>query len=434
MDAAPGLCMIMRGIDVPILRSFISHHLPAIGEAIDWEMPSERIPKELMKEFLENPSMGDTERSKICVLLYEVNLLSDNEKDGRYYQETMKRDYPAMYERWIFAPKHSWHIQNLATWINVNVPELWERLVTKKTWGGGVTAGGTNYYLPTGSTLEEDAEGISNFKAEFKSYMKTESGLVLRIHSERNESKQYVRYCFHTDPFPKKEPQFAEGGGDDDIDMGVVKRAECFWITVYPKKRLFRLKCDFNRMQKDAIASAFAETVYKAKTVQRPVQQRCLNNFRSRPPKFDLSDVVEFRRLRYRGAFFKIYAGDNVKQAEEYKRSFPTGDFYDRLSTSEIRDAAVETLHPQELYIELEILSKDSASASRPCFPGMDDDCYPRKTYSLTIRPSGNWKSTPSPTEQDEATIERILSKMGLDDISGANVISIRKEHDGGNS
>ena len=57
----------------------------------------------------------------------------------------------------------------------------------------------------------------------------------------------------------------------------------------------------------------------------------------------------------------------------------------------------------------------------------MEDHCYPEKTYSLTIRPSGNWKAAPSPSEQDESTIERILSKMGLDDVSSAKVISLQK-------
>ena len=316
MDAAPGLCMIMRGIDASILQSFIAHHLPEIAADFDWTMSPEKIPEALMTEFRDNPSMTDAGRSRICALLYEVNLLSENEKDGRHYQEAIKRESPAMYQQWIFAKKRTAHIQNLATWINVNMPALWERLVTKKTWGGGSTSGGTNYYLPPTADIVEAADGIDNFKAEFKSYMKSECGLNLRIHAERNEARQFVRYCFHTDPFPKKEPQFADGGGDDDIDMGVVKRAECFWITVYPKKRNFRLKCDFNRMQKDAIASAFAEAVYKSKTVQKPIQQRCLDAFRGTPPKFDFSAIKEYKGHRYRGAYFKIYDGDDAKQAE----------------------------------------------------------------------------------------------------------------------
>ena len=427
MDAAPGLCMIMRGIDASILQSFIAHHLPEIAADFDWTMSPEKIPEALMTEFRDNPSMTDAGRSRICALLYEVNLLSENEKDGRHYQEAIKRESPAMYQQWIFAKKRTAHIQNLATWINVNMPALWERLVTKKTWGGGSTSGGTNYYLPPTADIVEAADGIDNFKAEFKSYMKSECGLNLRIHAERNEARQFVRYCFHTDPFPKKEPQFADGGGDDDIDMGVVKRAECFWITVYPKKRNFRLKCDFNRMQKDAIASAFAEAVYKSKTVQKPIQQRCLDAFRGTPPKFDFSAIKEYKGHRYRGAYFKIYDGDDAKQAEEYKRSFPTGDFYAHLANSEIKDRPIETLHPQELYLEVTILSKDATSITRPCFQGMEDHCYPEKTYSLTIRPSGNWKAAPSPSEQDESTIERILSKMGLDDVSSAKVISLQK-------
>lgn len=396
---------------------FVQKRTPHIAEQIDWN-GDEDISKQLFDLF---GTLGEHDRATIYSTLYDVNLLSDNPKNGRNYFDQIKKE-PLFSKFAHEMSMDSSSVQSIAMWIYLNIPKLWDRLVRIKMLQAGNSNAGIRYYIPQKDGIEERMTWKEDFKKAFKKIMLDETSLNLRVHVERNDMGRFIRYCIQTDPFPKNEPQFKAGGGDDDIDMALAKRAECFHVVYFPKKRFFRLKSDFNRSQCDRIADAFANSVFGLDRIQKPKQQRDLSPFTRRPRKFDFTSEPDFRSLRYSGASYSLDMGAGGK--EEYRRVFPTGDFFDNvaqrkelyglLDREPSKAPTANVITTLELYLEITIKSGDKPIIDPDLF-GHVDDPRKEKTFSLTVRNNG-WHAKPSPNEHDENTLENVLRCMGLED------------------
>lgn len=428
--AMPGLRTIFKAISKKTLREFLVEHAPDVSGRINWEAKGPDALAESVYTELSSLKSSDIETyQRVYPIFYDINELSERPKDGHYYKRKVF-EIPALKKKWLeYFGVSTPDIHTLVAWIEINCTPLFMTLLKRKITNSREAKGGYKYHLPTtyGGTAKKTKESLEKFKDEIKGYLKHETGIPLRVHVECNDLPECVRYVITTDPFPKKEEQFRDGGGDDDLDMEFVKRAECFYITLFPGRTCrrsahFSLKCDFYSTQRDYIANLFAVEVLGSRLGDKPEQKRKLDAFRSRPEAFDFSDIPDFDSYVCVGMRMNINSGGTVP--EVYERRFD-GDFYKAVEKrKELLDVPDESKELQELYLRIFILPGDPPKPEPDLLEGeyVHDTRQP-KQYDVTVRTRGTWLAKPSPSIGDELKIDRILEAMTLRNVAGEKIL-----------
>ena len=419
--------MIFEAIEKKTLKAFFDKHAPLVSPKVNWDIDDKGKLAQSVYDGLFGLKETDIETfQRVYPIFFDIQSLSERAKDGRYYRKKIL-GMSRYGGKWLSEFGHRVpDLHTIVAWIELNAPEVFGQLLRRKLMDSREASGGYKYYLPSNYKGEVDLNTVP-FREEIKKFLHCETGLKMRAHIERNDLAGYIRFVITTDPFPKKEEQFKEGGGDDDIGMELAKRAERFYITVkFGTKRkcaYFSIKCDFYTAQRDFIADQFADKVLHSRLSVRPEQCRNLSGFRSRPKKFDFTSVPDYRSLAYTGMNMRINSGG--ERPEWYIRKFDE-DFYDAIiRRGELRDVPDASKEIVEMYLDVTIVSgeppKQIQSSLFESIP--IDDGRKEKTFEVTVRSKGSWLAKPAPSVCDEEKIDRILSIMGLCDVAGEKIL-----------
>lgn len=277
-------------------------------------------------------------------------------------------------------------------------------------------------------TIRKD---LSTFRDDLKSYFKSEVGFPMRVHVERNDLPNCVRFVITTDPIPRYEQQYPDGGGDDDLDVGLSKRADCFYITLTEKtvrhSAQFKIRCEYTKEQRDQIAEYFAQDVLGSRRGVKTVQCRDLSKFKTKPGDFKIAEAEpDYITHRYAGVKMEIHSGG--PNPEIYMRMF-NGDLYEEIAKrGELAGVPDEAKTIVEMYIEMEMYKGERPDSQQMNFlegSGVDDD-RKKQVYTVTVRSKGAWGASPSPLPADERKIDRILRAMDIVDVAGEKALKTK--------
>ena len=430
MSTMPGLKMFFRQFDGKILKRFFEQHNEDFASEIEWEHKQPQLADEIYAALSGLREKNAESFRQIYATLSDIHLLSEKPKDAIYYRKKAF-EIRGLPKKWgeqfkLGAPS----VQTVAMWIGIEAPDLFKLLLARKFSSAKNASGGVRYYMPESydGTIRQD---LSTFRDDLKSYFKSEVGFPMRVHVERNDLPNCVRFVITTDPIPKYEQQYQDGGGDDDLDVGLSKRADCFYITLTEKtvrhSAQFKIRCEYTKAQRDQIAEYFAQDVLGSRRGVKTVQCRDLSAFKVRPKDFDIATKEpDYITHHYVGVMMEIASGGT--KPEIYMRKF-NGDLYDEIAKrGELRGVPEKDKTIIELYIEMEMYSGDLPEALQMNFLETSgvDDARKKKSYTVTVRAKGAWSASPSPLPVDERKIDRILRAMDIVDVAGEKALKTK--------
>ena len=247
MSSMPGLKLFFQKFDRKILQKFFASSAPSLASAINWEAHHPQLAESIYAELSNLRERDRDVFKKTYATLSDINVLSEKAKDGNYYRKR--------------------------AWGNRDVQRKWLEYFSSTS----NASGGSRYFMP--EKYDGKPTGHTDkFKDDLKDYLKTEFGYPIRVHMERNDLAGCIRFVVTTDPFPKYEQQYPDEGGDDDLGVGLAKKADCFYVT-YTEKTVrhpaqFSIRCDYTKKQRDQIADYFAQDVLGSHKGAKPEQTR----------------------------------------------------------------------------------------------------------------------------------------------------------------
>ena len=395
-ESMPGLKIFFSTFSVKVLKKFFAAHAKSIVDQIGWDKAGSMA--ELVDDIYGkvsglkdgNPDLFH----KLYPIFADVNMLGSSQKDWRVYYKRICETGKAKAFCEFFGGSAKVPVGDMVMWMKVELPEVFKEFLSRKIASNKSISGGHRYYLP--STYGGKLNSPGKFREEVKKYLKTEVGFDKRVHIERNNLPDCIRYVVTTDPFPANEPQFPDGGGDDDLGVGERKSAEIFYITLFEKTprrdAQFVMRCDFTKTQRDTVAELFAKHVLDTRTGVRVQQERKLDAFRTRPENFDFKEAEpDFRGMEYVGLRMEISSGG--KKPEIYMRKF-NGNLYEEIAKrGELKNVPPEQMKIMELYLEITIMKGERPSELQGDFfdPNGADDSRKEHTYSVVVRRQGPW-------------------------------------------
>lgn len=425
MSVMPGLKAMIQSIDRKVFRDFLRKEAPSMIDKIDWAMDPDFYPEHAFSILADTTKTSHDVREKIFPHLYEIHLLSENEKEGINYRKRIydDKDVKALWikDYGLGMPA----IQTIAAWMQVYANGLFQGFLSNALMKTKESNGGIKCYLKDTYEGHIEPKPFNEFKDKLKEYLALETGVKMHVSVERLDLAKNIRFTVYTDPFPKNEQHFKDTD-DDTLDIRLSKKVDCFYFTlptVRPgRQSYFQLKCDFQRTQREVIAKLFAELVLKTEIKAKDEQRRDLLPFRVRPPKFDFSEVDGFEDLRYEGMSIKVQNGG--RKPDELSWRYAEDDFYEKDGdvANRLSNIPEEAIEPLELYIAL-YLRVGEKNNTQLSFEGMETDSREIKPFSVTIRRSGDWTSKPTALPCEVKKIDAALEAMGLSDISGDKIL-----------
>lgn len=427
MSSMPGLKLFFQKFDRKILQKFFASSAPSLASAINWEAHHPQLAESIYAELSNLRERDRDVFKKTYATLSDINVLSEKAKDGNYYRKRAwgNRD---VQRKWLeYFKSEMPPIDSMVMWIYLEVPDLFKELLARKFSSTSNASGGSRYFMP-GKYEGKPTEHTDKFKDDLKDYLKAEFGYPIRVHMERNDLAGCIRFVVTTDPFPKYEQQYPDEGGDDDLGVGLAKKADCFYVT-YTEKTVrhpaqFSIRCDYTKRQRDQIADYFAQDVLGSHKGAKPEQTRDLSEFKKRPRNFDVCEAEpDYLNHRYAGVKMEIDSGGD--NPEIYMRMF-NGDLYDEIERrGELKDVPDSAKRVVELYISMTLYKGERPPIQQTSFLSESGIEESRKTqdYMVTVCARGPWKARPAPSEVDERKIDRILRAMEIVDVTGEKAI-----------
>ncbi len=207
--------MIFEAIEKKTLKAFFDKHASLVSPKVNWDIDDKGKLAQSVYDGLFGLKETDIETfQRVYPIFFDIQSLSERAKDGRYYRKKIL-GISRYREKWL--SEFGYRVPDLHTivaWIELNAPEVFGQLLRRKLMDSREASGGYKYYLPSNYKGEVDLNTVP-FREEIKTFLHCETGLKMRAHIERNDLAGYIRFVITTDPFPKKEEQFKEGGGDD---------------------------------------------------------------------------------------------------------------------------------------------------------------------------------------------------------------------------
>jgi hypothetical protein len=429
MTQMPGLKIFFSTFSVKVLKRFFTSHAISIVDQIGWDKAKTK--GELVDDIYDKVSAlqaGNPDLfHKLYPVLADINMLSSNQKDWKSYYNRIRSDGKIKAFGEFFGGSAKVLLGDMVMWMKVEMPIAFDDFLSFKLANKKSISGGYRYYLPL--TYCGKINPVENFREELKRYFKPEFGFDKRVHIERNDLPDCIRYVITTDPFPANEPQFKDDG---NLGVGERKSAEMFYITLFEKTprrdAQFVMRCDFTKTQRDTVAELFAKHVLDTRTGVRIQQERKLDRFRTRPENFDFKAAEpDFRHMEYVGVRMEIFSGD--AKPEIYMRKF-NGNFYEEIAKrGELKDVPLENMKIKELYLEITILKGEPPSLVQTNFmdPNGKDDPRKEHTYSVVVPSHGTWKvEAGSLSRVDEIKIDRILNAMDLRNVGGDKILNTK--------
>lgn len=428
MSSMPGLKMFLQKFDRRILRKFFEHHAANFAAEIDWKETHPQLADGIYDALVSLRGKDKQVFQKLYATFADIEVLSEKGKDYGYYRNAVFSDR-SLQQKWMDYFKLSPPpLDTMVMWIQIEAPETFRQLLTRKLSSASDASGGNRYFLPSNfdGTVKMALDG---FRKDVKDYLKVERGYAPRVHVERNDLVGCIRFVVTTDPFPQYEQQYKENGGDDDLDVGLVKRTDCFYIT-YMEKTVrhpaqFSIRSGLTKVQRDQIADYFAKDVLGSRKGAKPEQHRDLSQFKSRPPDFNIAVAEEdYIGHRYVGVKMEIASGG--PKPEIYMRMF-NGDLYEEMAKRrELENVSDKAKTIMELYLEVTILKGERPESQQMNFENGVDDDRKEQTYLVTVRSKGPWQVKPKLATVDERKIDRILRAMDIVDVSGRTALKTK--------
>jgi len=422
MSTMPGLRGMIQTIRKDEFHAFIQHNAPSVDGEIDWSASGEAYVDGAYGVLSDDVKTSHEVREQFFPHLYEIHLLSENPKEGTNYREKIFANSEAK-AKWLEHFKFDVpDITTMATWMQVHANDVFQSALSSIMMSKKESNGGYWYFLPAAYEPNIAPRPFEEFKTELKSYLNHETGVKMHANVERLDLTKMIRFTVYTDPFPKNEQHFKETE-NDELDVRLSRKVDCFCISL-PKAKAnrqphFRLKCDFLRAQRDVIARLFAEYVLHTTIHDKCQAQRDLNAFRTRPKKFDFSQIDGFESLRYQG--MKVVRESGGKKPDTFSWRYGEDDFYDHAEIDQKMQSEINSLSEiQELYLSIRL--QVGSPPQQQSFDGFADD-RPAKTYEVTVRRNGDWSAQPTPLDCEVRKIDAVLEAMGLQDISGDKIL-----------